>query len=320
MGPVKQMELSTIAPGRPTDWTRYPAGVLWALGANYQVGGLDVAFVSEVPIGSGLSSSAAIEGAIGAAASDLFGFDLLADDQGRATLAGLCQKAENDIAGAPTGGMDQAASLRAEAGHALYLDCRDGSVTHVPFTLEDHGLTLLVIDTRAEHKNSDGQYGKRRADCEKACDKLGISSLREIEPTALDASLARLTGFGAERLRKRVRHIVTEIARVRLAATALNNDDFAELGRLFVDSHASMRDDYEISCAELDCAVTSSLESGALGARMTGGGFGGSAMALVYTEALAATEKAISTSFTAHGFAVPQFIHAVAAGPATRVE
>ena len=321
MGSAQEINLDDITPGNPTDWTRYPAGVLWALNnGGYPVGGLDIAFVSEVPIGSGLSSSAAIEGAIGAAASDLFGFGLLSDDAGRALLAGLCQKAENEIALAPTGGMDQAASLRSQAGHALYLDCQDGSVTHVPFTLEDHGLTLLVIDTRAEHKNSDGQYGKRRADCGKACEKLGISSLREIDPATLDATLARLGGLSADRLRKRVRHIVTEIQRVRLAATALRGDDFPELGRLFVDSHASMRDDYGISCAELDCAVTSSLEAGALGARMTGGGFGGSAIALVYTQALELTEKAISTAFTAHGFAVPQFIHAVAAGPASRVE
>jgi galactokinase len=321
MGSVSHLELDDIAPGKISGWMRYPAGVLWALNAGgYPVGGLDVAFASEVPIGSGLSSSAAIEGAMGAAASDLFGFDLLSDDAGRASLATLCQRAENEIAGAPTGGMDQAASLRAQAGHALYLDCADGSVTHVPFTLEDHGLTLLVIDTRAEHKNSDGQYGKRRADCEKACEKLGVSSLREIDPAALEAALARLSGFNAERLRKRVRHVVAEIERVRFAVKALQGDDFAELGRLFVDSHASMRDDYEISCAELDCAVTSALEAGALGARMTGGGFGGSAIALVYTDALALTEKAISTAFTAHRFAVPRFIRAVAAGPATRVE
>ncbi len=308
--------IDQIAPGRPSGWERYPAGVVWALRqAGHEVGGLDVAFASDVPVGSGLSSSAAIEGAIGAAAADLFGLPLLSDAVGRADLAALCQRAENVIAQAPTGGMDQAASIRAEQGHALYLDCADGSVDHVPFSLEDHGLALLVVDTRVSHSHTTGGYGARRADCERACQLLGLDNLRQIAPVDLSQALARLT---EDRLRRRVRHVVTEIERVRLAVQAMRADDFTELGRLFVDSHASLRDDYEVSCPELDATVVAALEAGALGARMTGGGFGGSAVALVYAANVAATQAAIGAAFAANGYAAPSFIVAQAGPPARR--
>ncbi|MDR2973171.1 MAG: galactokinase, partial [Propionibacteriaceae bacterium] len=158
-------------------------------------------------------------------------------------------------------------------------------------------------------------YGARRADCEQACAELGIDTLREIAPADLAIALARLSN---DRLRRRVRHVVTEIERVRLAVTAMEADDFAELGRLFVDSHVSMRDDYEISCPELDLTVLTALESGALGARMTGGGFGGSAIALVYETNLAATQDAIRKAFTASGYGEPVFIIAQAGAPARR--
>ncbi len=316
MEPSPPVDLGDIAPGRPADWGRYPAGVVWALGqAGQEVGGVEAAFASEVPVGGGLSSSAAIEGAIGAALSDLFGLGLLADEEGRAALAALCQRAENVIAGAPTGGMDQAASIRSQEGHALNLDCADGSVRQVPFHLRDRGLALLVADTRVTHALSDGEYGARRADCERACARLGVDHLREIGPADLEGALARL---GDDRLRRRVRHVVTETDRVRLAVKAMEADDFTELGRLFVDSHASLRDDYEVSCPELDLVVTTALESGALGARMTGGGFGGSAIALVYEEGLAPTRAAIAQAFADQGWAAPGFIVAQAAGPARR--
>jgi len=316
MEPGKDVEIDDIRPGNPANWERYPAGVLWALNeAGYDIGGMDAAFASEVPVGSGLSSSAAIEGAIGAAASDLFNLGLLSDDEGRTRLATVCQRAENHIAGAPTGGMDQAASLRALQGHALNLDCADGSVRQVPFRLEEVGLALLVIDTRAPHSHSTGQYGARRADCEQACDQLGVDTLREISVGDLNAALMRL---GSDRLRKRVRHVVTETERVRLAVRAMEANDFVELGRLFVDSHASLRDDYEVSCPELDLTVVTALEAGALGARMTGGGFGGSAIALVFTQTLGATQEAILQAYAHKGFPPPGFIVAQAAGPARR--
>jgi len=318
MKTVGGIELGQIAPGTPAGWDRYPAGVLWALDqAGYEVGGMDAAFASEVPVGSGLSSSAAIEGAIGAAASDLFGLGLLDGDENRARLAGICQRAENEIAGAPTGGMDQAASLRSSEGHALYLDCSDGSVNHVPFRLKEHGLALLVIDTRAPHSHSTGEYGARRADCEQACAQLGIDTLRELSSDDLPLALTRLSN---DRLRRRVCHVVTETQRVRLAAQAMEANDFTELGHLFVDSHASMRDDYEISCPELDLTVVTALESGALGARMTGGGFGGSAIALVFEQILEATQQAIHRAYANYGYPPPGFIVAQAGGPARRTQ
>ncbi|MDR0488629.1 MAG: galactokinase [Propionibacteriaceae bacterium] len=312
------LNLDEVEPGKPSSWERYPVGVIWALEeAGYPMPGVEAAFISEVPVGSGLSSSAAIEGAIAAAMSDLCNLGLLADDEGRATLANICQRAENHIAQAPTGGMDQAASLRSHEGYALNLDCSDASVRHVPFQLEEAGLALLVIDTQAPHSHTTGEYGRRRADCEQACAQLGFDTLREITPEMLEPLLPRLSN---DRLRARVRHVVTETERVRLAVLAMEANDFAELGRLFVDSHASMRDDYEISCPELDQAVVTALECGALGARMTGGGFGGSAIALVYTQSLDSTRAAIGEAFAARGFSAPQFLIAQAGPPAQRTE
>ena len=308
---ISEVTLDAIEPGMPSDWSRYPAGVVWALQrAGYEVGGMDVAFSSTVPIGAGLSSSAAIEGAMGAAASGLSGLDLLDSDESRARLAGLCQRAENEIALAPTGGMDQAASLRSLAGHALLLDCRDGTVTHQPFDLAEHGLALLVIDTRATHALVDGQYGERRASCERAAVELDVPTLREVDIADLDDALARLS---SDLLRKRARHVVTEIDRVTQAVAALNADDYGQLGRLFVASHTSLRDDFEVSCAELDTAVDAALAAGALGARMTGGGFGGSAIALVREPDAAAITAAVADAFAEKGFTAPAIFTAVAA-------
>ncbi|MDR1078314.1 MAG: galactokinase [Propionibacteriaceae bacterium] len=311
---VTEIELDRIAPGRPDDWARYPAGVLWALArAGHPVTGLDVAIASDVPIGAGLSSSAALEGAVAAAVSDLSQLGLLADDEGRRQLAALCQLAENEIALAPTGGMDQAASLRAQAGHALNLDCSDGSVRQVPFDLTAAGLVLLVVDTGASHALGDGQYGSRRADCEQAATQLGLHSLRALDPGDLEHALGQLSH---QRLRQRTRHVVTEIERVRQAVAALEKGDFVTLGRLFTASHASLRDDYEVSAPELDTVVETALAGGALGARMTGGGFGGSAIALVPTAALADLRPAIVQAFVSAGHtSQPAFIEAVAAGP-----
>jgi len=319
MPPAQAIPITDIAPGSPKGWERYPAGVIWAF-ANHgyadQVTGIDAVFTSEVPVGAGLSSSAAIEGAMAVALSDLWDLGLTKDDQGRATLANLAQSAENIIAQAPTGGMDQAACLRSREGHALYLDCADQSIRHIPFRLDDTGLALLVIDTRATHAHSTGEYGHRRSDCQEACAILGIDTLREISVDDLDGVLKRLPN---DRLRRRVRHIVSETHRVRLSAQAMEAGDFVELGKLFVDSHASMRDDYEISCPELDVAVIASLECGALGARMTGGGFGGSAIALVYRQSLREMMEWIGSAFDQKGFATPDFLVAEAGRKAGRV-
>jgi galactokinase len=315
-GETVEVEVDEIRPGRPEGWATYVAGVLWALRtAGHDIGGLDVAVTSEVPLGAGLSSSAALECAVGAACSDLFGLFLLDGVEPRSRLVTECRRAENIIAQAPTGGMDQAASLLCEADHALLLDCRSWRTEQVPFDLSGHGLTLLVIDTRAEHELVDGQYGDRRTSCEAAADRLEIETLREIPLTGLDGALARLCG---RVVRQRVRHVVTEIDRVDRAVEALRADDLDTLGSLLTASHLSLRDDYEVSCAELDTAVEAALAAGALGARMTGGGFGGSAIALVRSEASDAVASAVRTAFAERGFSEPVSFPVRASSPARR--
>ncbi|QKE85620.1 galactokinase [Arthrobacter sp. NEB 688] len=315
-GETVEVDLGTVGPGSPDGWAAYVAGVLWALReAGHAVRGMDVTVTSEVPLGAGLSSSAALECAVGAAASDLFGLDLLGDDAARARLATACVRAENEVAGAATGGMDQSAALLCRPGSALLLDCRDGSTEHVPFDLEAAGMVLLVTDTRAAHALNDGQYEKRRRACEAAAAELGVDTLREVDPAGLDAALARLS---TDELRKRTRHVVTEIERVRGTVAALRAGDLDEVGRLFATSHASLRHDYEVSCDELDVAVEAAEGAGALGARMTGGGFGGSSIALVPVDAADDAVTAVRAAFGARGWTEPVCFTVTAGGPAAR--
>ncbi len=309
-----ELSLAEVAAGNPEGWGAYAAGVLALLArAGHPVTGADLLVDSTVPVGAGLSSSAALEAAVGAAASAAFGLGLLDDDASRAALADICRQAENEIAGAPTGGMDQAAALRSRAEHALLLDCRDGSVSHEPFDLSSAGLTLLVIDTRAEHALVDGQYAARRADCERSAELVGVASLREVEVAELDAALAKLPD---DRLKARTQHVVREIERVRKAAAALEAGDFAELGLHFTASHASLRYLFEVSCAELDTAVDTALQAGALGARMTGGGFGGSAIALLPNDRVADAREDLRRTFLSMGWRVPHVFEVTAGGPA----
>lgn len=328
---VREVALSEVAPGTVDGWPAYVVGVAWALReAGHDVGGFEVAVDSCVPYGAGLSSSAALECAAAVAFDALFGLGLAGtgdapDDAGRATLAAACIRAENEIAGASTGGMDQSVSLRGRAGHALLLDCRDGGVRHVPFDLAAHGLALLVVDTKAEHALVDGQYAARRAACEQAAALLGVPTLREIDADGLGDALATLAhGTGpvgdgsadAEVLVRRVRHVVTEIARVEEFVALLDADRVEEVGPAMDASHASLRDDYEVSCRELDLAVDAALEAGALGARMTGGGFGGSAIALVRADAVDAVAAAVAQAFAAADLHAPAFLVATASAPA----
>jgi len=323
VGETIEVDLDTVGPGSPAGWTAYVAGVLWALReAGHAVRGMDVTVDSEVPVGAGLSSSAALECAVGAAASDLFGLGLLFDDASRARLAAACVRAENEVAGAMTGGMDQSAALLCRVDHALLLDCRSGATRHVPFdlgatasvsgdgTASDSGdgtaagrHVLLVTDTRAAHALNDGQYAERRSAAEQAARELGVDSLRDVDPADLHASLARLSD---DVLRRRARHVVTEIARVREAVVALEAGDLAEVGRLFDASHASLRDDYQVSCAELDASVEAARSAGALGARMTGGGFGGSSIALLPAARVDAAEAEVLAAFAEQGWAEPR--------------
>ncbi|MDU0312807.1 galactokinase [Phycicoccus sp. M110.8] len=315
-GDVVEVALDDVGPGKPEGWAAYVAGVPWALRrAGHEVSGLDVAVDGRVPLGAGLSSSAALECAVAAAASDLFGLGLLADAAGRTALAAACVDAENTIAQAPTGGMDQSAAMLAEPGHALLLDCRDHHTEQVPFDLVEAGLALLVVDTRAEHALVDGQYAERRDSCEQAARELGVPTLREVAVEELDDALGRLS---SDLLRRRTRHVVTEIDRVVQAREALRHDDFERLGALFLQSHASMRDDFEISVDELDTVVETAVEAGALGARMTGGGFGGSAIALVRADAVDATTERVEAAFAQRGFRAPRAFAVTASGSAAR--
>jgi galactokinase len=287
-----------LAPGTPDGWAAYVAGIVWAARqAGHDVGGLDLLIDGRVPLGSGLSSSHALECAVALAVNDLFELGLGLDALGR-----LSYVAENDFVGAPTGMMDQLASLRCTAGHALFLDNRSFVGEQVPLDPVADRLRLLVIDTRVHHGNADGAYGDRRAACERAAKTLGLQALRDIDLAGLDDALARIES--AED-RARVRHVVRENARVLETVEALHRRDWQVVGDLMVASHESLRDDYEVSCDELDTAVESALAAGALGARMTGGGFGGSAVALVPSEATAAVTDAVAAAFAARGWAEP---------------
>lgn len=313
--------LDEVTPGNVTGWPAYAAGVAWALTRDgHAVGGFDAVVDSCVPYGAGLSSSAALECAMAVALDGAFGLGLGTDDAGRARLAAACIRAENEVAGAPTGGMDQSSSLRAEAGHALLLDTLDSSVRHVPFDLGSAGLALLVVDTRAEHQLADGQYAARRATCEAAAAQLGVATLREIDAGALDHALGLLTDAAvpAQTARRRVRHVVTEIARVTELVALLDAGRARDTGPVLDASHASLRDDYEVSCRELDLVVEAARAAGALGARMTGGGFGGSAIALVDADRVDAVAAAVADAFAAQGLTAPAFLVAEASAPASR--
>lgn len=314
-----ETDLDTLTPGGASGWGTYVAGVAWALReAGYAVAGFDAVVDSCVPFGAGLSSSASLEAAFAVALDGVAHLGLATSDSGRATLAAACVRAENEIAGAATGGMDQAASLRAREGYALALDCLDDSITYEPF--DPAGYELLVIDTRAPHSLNDGQYAERRATCEEAARLLGVGTLREWldqhddVASAVATALEKVIGAVAQR---RVRHVLTEIARTRQAFTAMQAGDWRTFGTLMDASHASLHEDYEVTVPQLDVAVEAAREAGAIGARMTGGGFGGSAIALVPSGRSEHAAEAVSTAYTAHGFAEPAFLTSTAAGPAS---
>ncbi|WP_214401721.1 galactokinase [Pseudonocardia lacus] len=308
-----EIDLDEVGQGSPAGWGGYAAGVLWALReGGHPVRGLDLLVTDTVPLGAGLSSSAAVECATALAADDLFGLGLGGSPEGRRELAAACVRAENEVVGAATGGMDQAAALLATAGHALLLDTHDGSTRQVPFDPADAGLQVLVIDTKVRHHLADGQYGNRRAAVEKAAATLGLPSLR-------GATLDQLGGLDAE-LARRARHTITEIARVEQVVALLDAGLVTEIGPLLDASHASLAGDYEVSCDELDLACTTARAAGALGARMVGGGFGGSAIALVPVARADVVAGAVRAAFEAAGLREPDLIDAVPSPAAARLE
>ena len=292
---IVEHNIDAIKPGLKGEWERYPLGVIWAMGLT---SGIDIMIDGHVPLGAGLSSSAALECSVATALNHLFSFGYSLEE-----LARLTQKAENDYVGVPCGIMDQSVSLMAHAGSALLLDCRDLSTKNIAFDVASSGLELLIIDTQAHHSLTDGGYAERRASCESAVAKLAIRSLRELTLSQLEQSRNLLTDTEF----MRARHAVTEMARVMDAVKVLEEKNFAALGQLLNQSHASLRDDYTVSCPELNTAVDASITEGALGARMVGGGFGGSAIALIHAAHTQATIAAVEKAFAENKFKAPRF-------------
>jgi galactokinase len=306
-----EADAATLTPGAVSGWGKYPLGVAWALQQHgVEVPGFDLLLDSDVPPGAGLSSSHAIECAVITALNDLTGAGLGAEEMVR-----LTQHAENAFVGAPTGIMDQSASLRGASGHAVFLDCRDQAVQLVPFQAQEAGLVLLVIDTKVAHSHADGGYASRRASCELGAEVLGVKALRDVAVADLQEASRLLDPVTF----RRVRHIVTENDRVLQTVDTLRSQGPAHIGALLDASHASMRDDFEISCPELDLAVDAARSHGAIGARMTGGGFGGSAIALTPAAHEQQVRGAVVRAFAEAGFTRPDIFAVTPAVGAERI-
>lgn len=313
-GTVLELSLDDLEPSNMTGWSAYVFGIAWAL--REQAGadlsdktGFDVFIESDVPVGAGLSSSAAIECGVALAFNDLWELGL-----DRKTLARVGQYSENHAVGAPTGIMDQSASLLGEQDAVVFLDCRTLDTAVVDLALEANGLEVLVIDTRVEHAHATGGYAARRASCEKGAQVLGVEALRDVSVDDLPRAQELLD----DETFRRVRHVVTEDQRVLDTVRTLREQGPRAIGSLLVASHESMRDDFEISVPELDLAVATAVEHGAVGARMTGGGFGGAAIALVDQESRGAITEAVASAFASAGYREPNVFTVHAAQGARR--
>ncbi len=288
-------EVSEIKPGYGTGWVKYPLGVLWALGISE---GVDIFIDGKVPSGAGLSSSAALECSLAFVLNELFSLGKTLKE-----LALLTQKAENDYVGVPCGIMDQSISLMGKSGFALLIDCSDLSTTLVPLDLTRADLQLLIIDTGVHHALVDGGYAERRASCESAAAKIGVASMRQLSAAVLENNQKNLTDSEF----MRARHAVTEIARVLETVTKLRESDYLAVGKILNESHRSLRDDYTVSCPESDLVVNTANANGALGARMVGGGFGGSVIALIDRAETGKISIAIEQAFATAVYKPPRF-------------
>lgn len=301
--------LGDIGPGRVTGWASYAAGVFWALGQEgIEVPGADVYVHSAVPLGAGLSSSAALEAAVASALWVLAGRD--PDELDRSQLVDVCIDAETLVAGAPTGGMDQCAALLSSPGTALFIDFDRFSCYDVELNLEDTGTELLVVDSAVRHQLTDGSYGNRRLECERAAAVLGVESLRAADPATVNTLTDPV-------LRARARHVLAENQRVEATVSAFDAADVDRVGELFIESHASLRDQFQVSCREVDAIVDVLVAAGALGARMTGGGFGGSVVSLVPQERIGPACLSVQSAFRTAGWQPPRFLRLAPSEPAS---
>jgi galactokinase len=298
-------------PGEVTGWGAYVAGVMWALReAGHIVVGGRMSIASDVAMGSGLASSAALECAVLGAITAATGEQL--DRTARARIA---QRAENEYVGAPTGLMDQLASLYGAPRCALLMDFQSVSVREVPFDPGASGVALLLIDSRSPHRHAAGEYAARRRSCERAATAMGVHSLRAAQEWGM-AALDRVTDAVDAR---RARHVFTENARVLDFVNALEATALDRAGAILNASHASMREDFEITTRQIDLIADNAVEAGALGARMTGGGFGGCVIALVPEGVVDTVKAAILRAVRAAGFSEPALARATAAAGAGEV-
>jgi galactokinase len=315
-GETAAVPLGSLAPGSVTGWAAYPAGVAWALrAAGHRVGGASVDVDSNLPVGAGVSSSAALECSVALALCSLSGLAVP-----RPELAAIARRAENDFVGAPTGIIDQSAALLCQEGHALLLDCGTLRTLQVPFVPAAAGVSALVIDTRVPHALVSGEYAARRAECEQAARLLGVPALGTV------TDLSKLDRLTDPLLRRRARHVITDSARAQAIAAALlgtepggDRETYRFIGQELLTGHASLRDDFEVSWPAADAAVEAAVAAGAYGAKMIGGGFGGSVLALVPDEHQGALRRAMTQTFAARGWTAPEFLDAVASPPARRL-
>jgi galactokinase len=314
---VVSVPVADLSPASVRNWAAYPAGVAWALhSSGAEVPGASIEIDSDLPVGAGVSSSAALECAVALGLSSLADIPMT-----RRALAAIARQAENEFVGAPTGIIDQHASLLCEAGHAMLLDCATRSITQVPFCPSASGVAALIIDTRVTHALVSGEYGRRRAECEEAARQLSVPFLGQV--TSVDA----ISELDDPVLRRRARHVVTDSLRARAIAAALvesspaetTRDAYRYIGKLLIEAHISLRDDFEVSWPTADVTVETVIAAGAYGARMIGGGFGGSVLAIVPDDHVEKTRAAVTDEFGRRGWPLPEFLDAVPSAAARRI-